>query len=69
MKILAIPATNSRNGLNRQLLGYAAHLLENGLVPNAEVDVIDLADFEMPIYSADREDEFGIPRPARQLYE
>lgn len=28
MRILAIPATNSRNGVNRQLLGYAARLLE-----------------------------------------
>ncbi len=68
MRILAIPGTNSRSGINRQLLSYAARLLEHGLVANAEVEIIDLNDYEMPIYSAEREAENGIPEPARRLY-
>ena len=69
MRILAIPATNSRNGVNRQLLGYAARLLEDGLVPNAVVEILDLNDYEMPIYSGEREQENGIPEAAQQFYD
>jgi NAD(P)H-dependent FMN reductase len=69
MKILAIPATNTRNGINRQLLGYAAQLLEGGLVPNADVEFIDLNDLEMPIYSMEREQELGVPAEAHRLFE
>ena len=69
MKILAIPATNSRNGINRQLLGYAARLLEDGLVPNAEVEILDINDYEMPIYSTERHEKNGIPEQARRLYD
>ena len=68
MRILAIPATNSRNGINRQLLSSAGRLLEDGLVAGAEVEIIDLNDYEMPIYSTEREREAGIPEEARRLY-
>lgn len=69
MNILAIPATNSHNGLNRQLLSYAARLLEDGLVPDANVEIIDINDFEMPIFSPWREQELGTPEQAHRLYD
>ncbi len=69
MKILAIPATNSDNGINRQLLDYATSLLEGGLVPNGEVEIIDINDYEMPIYSPTREAEHGVLEPARRLFD
>jgi NAD(P)H-dependent FMN reductase len=69
MKILAIPATNSDSGINRQLLGHAARLLEGGLVPNAEIEFVDINDYEMPIYSPRREQDSGVPEAARRLYE
>ena len=68
MRILAIPASNSRKGINRQLLGSARRLLEAGLAADAEVEIIDLNDYEMPIYGIAREQELGIPEPARRLY-
>jgi NAD(P)H-dependent FMN reductase len=68
MNILAIPATNSRNGLNRQLIGSAARLLEDGLVADAAVDIVDINDYEMPIYSAERE-AAGVPDQARELFD
>jgi len=64
MKILAIPATNSPNGRNRRLIDHAARLLEGGLIADATVDVLDLNDYEMPLYSLRRQDEFGIPDAA-----
>ena len=69
MKILAIPATNSRNGLNAQLLRHVADLLTGGLVPDAEVDMLDLNTFEMPIYSTERQERDGIPEPAQRFFD
>ena len=56
MKILAFGASNSSTSINRQLATYVAHQINN-----AEVTLLDLNDFEMPIYSIDREKESGIP--------
>lgn len=67
MKILAIPATNSRNGLNRQIVDHAARLLESGeLGARAEVDVLDLNEYEMPLYSVERQRN-GFPEPAQRF--
>ncbi|TDG12686.1 NADPH-dependent oxidoreductase [Seongchinamella unica] len=59
MKIVAFAASNSSQSINRALASYAAHL-----VPEAEVDLLDLNDFEMPIFSEDRERESGQPPAA-----
>jgi len=63
MKVLAFAASNSRSSINKSLVTYAANLLEN-----AEVDLIDINDYEMPIYSSDRENESGIPQLAHDFY-
>ncbi|MFC3034385.1 NADPH-dependent FMN reductase [Pseudoalteromonas fenneropenaei] len=63
MKVLAFAATSSRQSINKQLVSYAATL-----VPNATVEVLDLNDYEMPIYSSDREAESGIPAAAQQFF-
>ena len=60
MKVLAFAASNSRNSINRQLVSYAASLVED-----AEVEVLDLNDYELPLYSEDREQELGHPDQAR----
>ncbi|MEM9562577.1 MAG: NAD(P)H-dependent oxidoreductase [Actinomycetota bacterium] len=65
MNVLGIPASNSRDGLNRQIVGYAARLLEGGeLGVTATVDILDLNEFEMPIYSTERQHADGFPEPA-----
>jgi len=58
-KILAFGASNSRKSINKQLAGYTAEQ-----VKDVEVDLLDLNDFEMPIYSIDIERENGIPQQA-----
>ena len=63
MAILAFGASNSRNSINKALVTYAATLIK------ADVEIIDLNDYEMPIYSQDREQEDGIPAQAQQFYE
>lgn len=69
MKILAFAATNSRNSINRALVEHAATRLKTRFQPDAEIEFIDLNDYEMPIYSVDRERESGIPAAARSLFD
>ena len=54
MKIIAFAGSNSQNSINKKLATYAA-----GLFYNADVEVLDLNDFEMPLYSVDIEVEIG----------
>ena len=68
MNILAFAASNSRASINRALIGHAAARLA-GIVPAAQIDMPDLNDFEMPIYSIDREREGGLPAPARDFFD
>lgn len=54
MKIIAFGASPSKNSINKKLATYAANLFEN-----ADVEVLDLNDFEMPLYTVDIEKEIG----------
>ena len=63
-KIVAIGASSSRQSINKQFANFAAHQ-----VPEAEVTLLDLNDYEMPIYSIDREREEGIPKLAYDFKE
>ena len=58
-KIVTFGASSSRNSINKKLANFAAHQ-----VAGAEVNLLDLNDFEMPIYSIDKEKENGIPELA-----
>ena len=68
MKVLAFAASNSRQSINKQLVSYAGNILKGGLIENVELEIIDLNDFEMPIFSVDREQESGIPSQAHDFY-
>ncbi|MFT5885577.1 MAG: chromate reductase [Arcticibacterium sp.] len=64
MKILAFGASNSRNSINKKLAIFTAKEIDR-----AELRILDLNDFEMPIFSADREAETGIPKLAHDFKE
>ena len=69
MKLLAFAASNSSQSINRQLVDYVIGLLQGGEIegvdPDAlEISTLDLNDFEMPIYSIDRQ-EAGASRSRR----
>jgi NAD(P)H-dependent FMN reductase len=55
-KIIAFAASSSGRSINRQLVSYAA-----GLLADVEIEILDLNDFELPLFSADREDQLGQP--------
>jgi len=58
-KIVAFGASSSKKSINKILANFAAKQIED-----AEVNLLDLNDFEMPIYSVDYENEIGIPKQA-----
>lgn len=64
MKILSFAATNSSKSINKQLVQYAS-----GKIESANIDYVDLNDFDLPIYSIDLEEKFGIPNVAHTFQE
>lgn len=62
-KIIAFGASSSKNSINKQLASYAASQF-NG----AEIEILDLNDYEMPIFSLDKEAENGIPELATAFF-
>jgi NAD(P)H-dependent FMN reductase len=62
-KIIAFGASSSKESINKQLATYAAQQFEN-----ASVEVLDLNDYEMPIFSMDKETATGIPALATDFY-
>lgn len=66
MKVLAFAASSSSKSINKQLVGYAGQLLnEQGI----EVEYLDMNDYEMPLYSSDRQEANGIPQLAIDFYQ
>ena len=49
MKILAFGASTSKSSINQQFALFAAHQFDG------EVNMIDLNDYEMPVFSVDKE--------------
>lgn len=58
-QILVFGGSNSRNSINKKLATFAASRI-NGV----DKIILDLNDFEMPIFSKEREKEGGIPEEA-----
>ena len=61
-KIIALGGSNSKKSINKALAVYVA-----SQVSDTETIVADLNDFDLPLYSIDRENESGIPHDAQKL--
>ena len=62
-KILVFAGSSSKTSINKQLAIYAAQQFQN-----AELDILDLNDYEMPVFSVDKEKENGIHNLAHDFY-
>lgn len=62
MKILAFAGSNSRKSINKQLVSWVATQF-----PNGAITILDLNDFEMPLFGVDYEAEQGIPQLAHDF--
>ncbi|THK42124.1 NAD(P)H-dependent oxidoreductase [Methylophaga sp. SB9B] len=60
MKVIAFAASSSKQSINKQLVTYAASLIDN-----ADVEVLDLNDYELPLFSVDIEKDLGQPALAQ----
>ena len=63
-KIIAFGGSSSKNSINKQLAIYAANLFHD-----VHVEILDLNDYEMPVFSVDKEKEDGIHNLAHTFYD
>lgn len=59
MKILAFAGSNSHQSINKTLVQYVSSFFKGD-----EIEILDLNDYEMPIYSHQREIHQGVPPQA-----
>lgn len=64
VKILAFAGSARKDSLNKKLIRVAAKAAE---AAGAEVTLLDLRDYELPMYDGDCEAELGLPEKAREL--
>ncbi|MCA1967023.1 MAG: NAD(P)H-dependent oxidoreductase [Flavobacterium sp.] len=62
-KIIAFGASSSKQSINKQLATFAANQFQN-----VTIEILDLNDYEMPIFSVDKEKENGIHPLAQDFY-
>lgn len=63
MKILTFAASSSSKSINKQLANYAASLIDG-----ADIETLDINDYEMPLFSEDKERELGQPEQAKSFF-
>lgn len=68
MKILAFAATSSSKSINKHLVRYAADQLSTQH-DEIETKILDINDYELPLFSEDREAEIGQPELAKAFLE
>ena len=62
-KIIAFGASSSKSSINKQLATYTANQFQN-----VSVEILDLNDYEMPVFSVDKQAENGIHPLAQEFY-
>mgnify|MGYP001443788793 CR=1 FL=1 len=60
MKLIALAASNSKRSLNRKLATYSVSLIDS-----AQVEVFDINNFDLLLFSEDKENELGQPPPEK----
>jgi len=65
-RILAFAASLRRDSWNRKLIGVAA---QGARQAGAEVTLLDLNEYPLPLYHGDEEATGGVPENARKLYD
>ena len=62
INILAFGASSSLNSINKTFANYSSKQ-----IPNSRTNLLDLNDFEMPIFSIDKQKVNGIPEAAKDF--
>ncbi|MFT5581776.1 MAG: chromate reductase [Psychromonas sp.] len=64
MKVIGFAGSNSKNSINKKLMEYVV-----GKIDSSDKTILDLNDFELPIFGIDLEKETGIPANATRFAE
>lgn len=64
MKILAFAGSNSSTSINKRFVSSVAKYYKE---PDDTIEIVDLNDFEVPLFSVDREKQNGIPTLIREF--
>lgn len=59
MKILTFAGSNSKNSINKKLVTYTCSLFQS-----KDVEILDLNDYELPLFGVDYENAHGVPQKA-----
>lgn len=62
IKIIAFAGSNSSRSINRKLVQYTLDRFKD-----YKTELLDLNDYEMPLFSVDREEKDGIPEKAHEF--
>jgi chromate reductase len=62
MKIVGFAGSNSKNSINKQFVKYTLEQLKDH-----ETNLLDLNDFEIPMFSIDREEDEGYPDKVKEF--
>ena len=66
MKLLAFAASSSSKSINKQLATYAASQVKHS--DGVDVEILDINDYEMPLFSQDKEEALGQPQQAQDFF-
>lgn len=66
MKVLAFAATSSSKSINKQLVRYAASQVKSA--DGVDIELLDINDYEMPLFSEDKEAILGQPQQAKDFF-
>ncbi|MCZ4350891.1 NAD(P)H-dependent oxidoreductase [Roseovarius aestuarii] len=67
-RIVAFAGSNSTQSINKRLVAHAADVLNDSVSGGVDTDLLDLNDYEMPIYSPERQ-AAGIPPQAQAFFD
>lgn len=62
MKIIAFGASYSKNSINREFASFAARQFDG-----AEIEILDLNNYRVPLFTVDEESEIGFPDDAKRF--
>jgi chromate reductase len=68
MKILAFAATSSSQSINKKLVTHATEKMA-ALHAGTTTEIIDINDYELPLFSLDREAQLGKPDLAKAFFD
>lgn len=66
MKLLAFAASSNSKSINKQLATYAASQVKHS--NGVDVEILDINDYEIPLFSQDKEEVLGQPQKALDFF-